>query len=263
MCVCARACVCVLSYRQTGTRYTQKRTLPEITSWVFPELACLLTPITTATHSVSEEDTQLLRSNSTWLYLAFPRDSIHKTPEIIASSQETPCVSVSPRETQTLTTRLRSGQEMHIEMGIRHMKRCSTLLTIREMKIKLQWGTTSLWPEWPSLKGLQIINDGEDVGKRKPSYIVGRSVNWCRHCGEQYGVSLKRPKIELQYDPGIPLLGLYPEKAKTLIQKDNAPLGSQQHYLQQPRHGSNLYVHQRRNGWRRCGAHMQWDTTRS
>ena len=71
-----------------------------------------------------------------------------------------------------------------------------------------------------------IINAGEDVGKRKPSYIVGRSVNWCRHCEEQYGVSLKRPKIELQYDPVIPLLGLYPEKAKTLIQKDNAHLGS-------------------------------------
>ena len=71
-----------------------------------------------------------------------------------------------------------------------------------------------------------IINAGEDVGKRKLSHIVGRSVNWCRHCGEQCGVSLKRPKIELQYDPVIPRLGLYPEKAKTLIQKDNAHLGS-------------------------------------
>ena len=31
---------------------------------------------------------------------------------------------------------------------------------------------------------------------------------------------LKKLKIELLYDPAIPLLGIYPEKMKTLIQKD-------------------------------------------
>ena len=31
---------------------------------------------------------------------------------------------------------------------------------------------------------------------------------------------LKNLKIELPYDPGIPLLGIYPEKMKTLIQKN-------------------------------------------
>ena len=31
---------------------------------------------------------------------------------------------------------------------------------------------------------------------------------------------LKKLKIELQYDPTIPLLGIYPRKTKTLIQKD-------------------------------------------
>ena len=31
---------------------------------------------------------------------------------------------------------------------------------------------------------------------------------------------LKKLKIELQYDPAIPLLGIYPEKMKTLIRKD-------------------------------------------
>ena len=34
----------------------------------------------------------------------------------------------------------------------------------------------------------------------------------------QYGGSLKKLKIELPYDPAIPLLGIYPEK--TIIQKD-------------------------------------------
>ena len=54
--------------------------------------------------------------------------------------------------------------------------------------------------------------------KRESSYTVGGNVNWYRHYGEQYGGSLKTLKIELQYDPEIPLLGIYPEK--TLIQKD-------------------------------------------
>ena len=31
---------------------------------------------------------------------------------------------------------------------------------------------------------------------------------------------LKRLKIEVPYDPAIPLLGIYPEKMKTLILKD-------------------------------------------
>ena len=45
-------------------------------------------------------------------------------------------------------------------------------------------------------------------------------------------------KIELSYDPTIPLLGIYPDK--TIIQKDTC---SQQHYFQQSRLESNLNVH--------------------
>ena len=56
--------------------------------------------------------------------------------------------------------------------------------------------------------------------KREPSYTVGGSVNWCSHYGEQYGAFLKKLKIELPYDPAIPLLGIYPEKMKILIQRD-------------------------------------------
>ena len=32
--------------------------------------------------------------------------------------------------------------------------------------------------------------------------------------------TVKKLKIELPYDPAIPLLGMYPEKRKSLIQKD-------------------------------------------
>ena len=54
--------------------------------------------------------------------------------------------------------------------------------------------------------------------KKEPSYTIDGNVNWCSHCGEQYGGSLKKLKIELSYDPAIPLLGIYLEK--NIIWKD-------------------------------------------
>ena len=65
------------------------------------------------------------------------------------------------------------------------------------------------------IKNLQTINAGEGVDKREPSYTVGRNVNWCNHYGKWYGDSTKKLKIELPFDPTIPLLGIYPEKTMT------------------------------------------------
>ena len=56
------------------------------------------------------------------------------------------------------------------------------------------------------------------VEKREPSDTAGGNVNWCSHYGEQHGSSSKNLKIELPYDPAIPLLGIYWDK--TVICKD-------------------------------------------
>ena len=40
-------------------------------------------------------------------------------------------------------------------------------------------------------------------------------VNWFSHYEEEYGVSSKKLKLELQYNPSIPLLGIYPKEMKT------------------------------------------------
>jgi len=53
--------------------------------------------------------------------------------------------------------------------------------------------------------------------ERNPPTVSG-NVHWCRQYGEQCGGSFKKLKLELRYDPAIPLLGIYLEK--TMIQKD-------------------------------------------
>ena len=40
-----------------------------------------------------------------------------------------------------------------------------------------------------------ILSVGEDVDKREPSYTVDRNVNWCSHCGKQYGGFLKKWQV--------------------------------------------------------------------
>ena len=58
-----------------------------------------------------------------------------------------------------------------------------------------KWGTWQKHHLTPvrmaSSKRLQVINAGEGVGKREPSYTVSGNVNWYSHYWKQYGGSFK------------------------------------------------------------------------
>ena len=100
----------------------------------------------------------------------------------------------------------------------KHVKRCSTLLIIREMQIKTTMRNHLISVRMVIIKK-SVKNKywGRCKEKREAAYIFGGNVSWCIHYGEQYEDFLKKLKMEL---PVIPFLGIYPKKMKTIIRKD-------------------------------------------
>ena len=139
---------------------------------------------------------------------------------------------------------MNSKLRLSIHEANRHIKRCSTSIMIREMQNK-----TTKNCHLPAVRMAITEKSTHNTCWRKcgeNSYTVGGNVNWYSHYGKQYGGSLKKRKIELPYDPAIPLLGINLEK--TMIWKDAwTPVFSAALFTT-AKHGNTLNVHRLRNG---------------
>ena len=113
-------------------------------------------------------------------------------------------------------------------MANKHMKRCPSLLIIREMQVKTIMRYYLIPVRMTIIKKSTKNKCWRGCGEKGPSYSVSGNVDSCRHYGKQDGgffffffffnfifktLQLLK-KIKIEFNPAIPLLNINLEKLK-------------------------------------------------
>jgi hypothetical protein len=103
------------------------------------------------------------------------------------------------------------------------MKKCSPSLAIKEIKIKTTLRFHFTWVRMSIFKGKKTTNVGKDAAKQKSLYII---VKWklAQPLWKAVWRFFKKLKIELPYDPVIPLLIIDPKEHKSGYNRDTCTL---------------------------------------